>query len=117
MLPDMQRLFKICSAGDWAAAARAGHYHGSAVDQRDGFIHLSAGDQVRETAARHFAGQEGLVLVAFDGTALAHLKWESARGAALFPHVYGAIPANAALWVKDLPLENGRHRFPDDIPA
>lgn len=108
----MRILFKILTASDWAGAVADGHYQGSAVDHRDGFIHLSAAHQVRATAARHFAGQEGLVLAAFEEKDLANLKWESSRGGDLFPHVYGTIPAKAALWVKPLPLIQGVHVFP-----
>ena len=110
-------LFKICSAAAWAEAAAKGSYDGSAIDHRDGFIHLSAETQVRETAARHFAGQDGLVLIAFAKEDLANLRWEASRGGALFPHVHGAIPVGAAAWVRDLPLAEGGHRFPEGIPA
>ena len=108
----MRFLFKILKAADWVEAEAHGHYRGSAVDARDGFIHLSAAHQARATAARHFAGEEGLVLVAFSEAGLDHLKWEPSRGGDLFPHVYGPIPAGAALWVKPLPLVGGAHVFP-----
>ena len=113
----MPTLFKILKRSDWAEARRAGSYAGSAADRRDGFIHLSAADQVRHTAARHFAGQDGLLLVAFAEDSLANLKWEQSRGGALFPHVYGSISPAAALWVSALPLAGGSHRFPEGVPA
>ena len=67
-----------------------------------------------ETAAKHFAGQSDLVLVAIDADALgADLKWEPSRGGALFPHLYADLPVSAAVWVKPLPLDaSGRHMFP-----
>jgi len=111
----MRMLFKIVAATEWAVAERAGVFEGSGVDHMDGFIHLSAADQVRETAARHFAGQHDLVLVAFGADFLDNLKWEPSRGGALFPHVYGAIPVAAAAWVKPLPCVGGVHRFPDEV--
>ena len=49
-------------------------FDGSAVDRRDGFIHLSAAHQVRETAKRHFAGQDGLLLVGFLEDTLENLR-------------------------------------------
>ena len=110
----MRILFKILKASDWAEAVAAGTYRGSALDQHDGFIHLSAADQVRETAARHFAGAHGLVLAAFAEAELAPLKWEASRGGSLFPHVYGEVRTEAALWVKALPLADGVHLFPDE---
>lgn len=113
----MAIIFKICRAAEWAQAEKEGVFRGSAVDLRDGYIHFSAAAQVAETAARHFAGQIDLVLVAVDATALGRkLRWEPSRGGALFPHLCGELPVTAALWVKPLPLDNeGRHMFPAAI--
>ena len=102
----MRILYKICPAEDWPASG-TGDYLGSSVDRRDGFVHLSAADQVRETARRHFAGQDDLVLVALPAERLEGLRWEPSRDGALFPHVYGPIPFASALWVKPLPLVDG----------
>jgi uncharacterized protein (DUF952 family) len=114
MVRPMQYVFKILRADEWAIAIRGGEFKGSAIDHKDGFIHLSAAHQVRETAARHFAGQTDLVLVAFPEKGLSGLKWEPSRGGDLFPHVYGSIAVTAAGWVKRLPLVDGVHRFPED---
>ena len=110
----MTRVYKICPATAWAAAKAAGHYPGAPVDLQDGFIHLSAGHQLHGTAARHFAGQTGLVLVAFDAAGLgAGLRWEPSRGGDVFPHFYGALDPATALWVKPLPWTGTGHQFPD----
>ena len=80
---------KLLRAGEWAAFAADGVFKGSADDLRDGFIHLSAPDQVAATAAKWFAGEAGLMAVTFDAAALGKaLRWEPARGGALFPHLY-----------------------------
>lgn len=111
----MPTVYKICAKADWQAAELQGDYAGSAGDRRDGFIHLSAGDQLQGTLQRHFAGQAGLVLIAFDAEGLDGLKWEPSRGGALFPHVYGNISPAKAHWVKDLPLIDGRHHLPGGL--
>lgn len=113
----MAVIFKICRAAEWAEAVRDGAFRGSAVDLRDGYIHFSTAAQVAETAARHFAGQTDLVLVAVDAAALGDsLRWEPSRGGALFPHLYARLAVNAATWVKPLPLDaSGRHVFPAGI--
>ena len=115
----MTVIYKICGAEEWAEAVRAGVYRGSAVDTRDGYIHFSTATQAGETAAKHFAGRDDLVLIAVDAEALgANLKWEPSRGGALFPHLYAELPASAALWVEPLPLDaSGRHLFPAGIVA
>lgn len=112
----MRFLYKIVGDAEWRDAVAKGRFEGSAVDLKDGFIHLSAGQQVRETAARHFAGKPDLVLVGFAEGDLANLKWEPSRGGDLFPHVHGTIPTSLAAFVHPLPLENGLHRFPPDVP-
>ena len=111
----MRFLYKILTSAEWRDALGNGVFKGSAVDRRDGFIHLSAGHQLRQTAARHFAGQEALVLVGFAEGDLENLKWEPSRGGDLFPHVYGAIPTRLAASVCPLPLDNGTHRFPPGV--
>ena len=114
----MTTIYKICARPEWQETQRNGRYCGSAVDRRDGFIHFSTAMQARETAAKHFAGQTGLMLVAVDADALgAALKWEPSRGGALFPHLYGAMPLAAVRWAKPLPDEAGGQRaFPELEP-
>ena len=74
----------------------------------------STAEQAAETAAKWFAGQRDLVLVAVDADALGDkLKWEPSRGGALFPHLYGELALKAVHRVDPLPLdETGRHAFP-----
>jgi uncharacterized protein (DUF952 family) len=87
------------------------------VDLADGFIHFSTAAQVRETAARHFAGQTGLVLIAVEAGALgSFLRWEPSRGGDLFPHLYGPLPLAAVRWVAPLALgADGVHVFARDV--
>jgi uncharacterized protein (DUF952 family) len=110
-------VYKICRADEWGEAEKTGAFHGSGVDSMDGYIHLSAPDQVVETAAKHFAGMADLVLVAVDGAALGPaLKWEAARGGALFPHLYAPLPLHAVVWTRPLPIgPEGRHVFPEGV--
>jgi len=112
----MRLLYKILPARDWRDATARGVFEGSPVDLKDGFIHLSAAHQLRETAARHFKGGEDLLLVGFAEDDLPALKWEPSRGGDLFPHVYGVIETRLAAEIHPLPLENGVHRFPPGIP-
>ena len=110
----MERIYKIMTAADWAAAQAAGVYAGSTHDRRDGFIHFSTAGQAAETAAKHFAGQADLMLLAIDPAPLGPaLRWEPSRGGALFPHLYVPLPASAVTDVHELPFgPEGRHIFP-----
>ncbi len=96
---------------EWEAARAAGVYAGSAIDLADGFIHFSAADQARETARRHFAGQEDLLVLTVDAEALGPaLRWEPSRGGALFPHLHGPLRADQVSAARPAPLG------PDGIP-
>ncbi len=108
-----QLVYHMCRVEEWAAAQRRGTYAGSSQDVADGFIHFSTAAQARETAARHFAGQSDLLLIAIDGAKLGDaLKYEVSRGGALFPHLYAEFDLDAVLWVKPLPLGANGHEFP-----
>jgi uncharacterized protein (DUF952 family) len=107
-------IYKICPRALWREAQAAGRFDGAPVDHADGFIHFSTAGQAAETAARHFAGQSDLLLIAVDAEALGDaLKFEVSRGGALFPHLYAPLDMKAVLRVDALPLdETGRHAFP-----
>lgn len=108
-------IFKICPETLWREAETRGRFDGAPIDLADGFIHFSTAEQVRETAAKHFSGQQGLLLVAIDENRLGEaLKYEVSRGGALFPHLYAPLDLSAVAWVKPLPLgADGTHAFPD----
>lgn len=111
----MRMIYKICPATLWREAEEAGFFAGAPIDIRDGYLHFSTAEQVRETAARHFAGQSDLLLIAIDGDSLGPaLRYEPSRGGDLFPHLYTQLPLSAVRWVKPLPLgQDGHHVFPD----
>ena len=93
-LPDTA--WKILTASQWADWQALGIFHGAPVDLADGYIHLSAQDQLAGTLDKWFAGQSGLVLAKVDlaDFAAAHpgaLRWEAAREGALFPHCYAPL--------------------------
>lgn len=82
-------IIKLLRADEWAAFQASGVFAGSADDLRDGYIHISAPDQVAATAAKWFADAPGLMALKLDAEALGDaLKWEPARGGMLFPHLY-----------------------------
>ena len=114
----MTTIYKICGQAAWREAEAGGAFRGSEADALDGFIHFSTAVQVAETAARHFANEPDLLLVAVDADALGPpLKWEPSRGGALFPHLYGPLPLSAVRWTRPLPrAADGRHVFPELEP-
>ncbi len=109
-------IYKIFRRPEWDAFRAAGLTEGAPVDVADGYIHFSTSAQVTETAAKHFAEESDLVLVAFDPDTLGEaLKWEPSRGGALFPHLYRRLALSEVVWDKSLPLGATGHIFPEGM--
>ena len=106
-------IFKIFRAPEWAELRAAGETAGAPVDVADGYVHFSTATQAAETAAKHFAGEDGLFLLALEAEPLGDdLKWEVSRGEQLFPHLYRKLKLSDVAWAQPLPLDNGVHQFP-----
>lgn len=111
-------VYKILSASDYALAKGIG-YSKTALDEGDGYVHLSTRDQVEETLRLHYAGQKDVRLLEyvvehFSG----EVRWEESRGGKLFPHLYGTLRLDAAKreWVLSNAAD-GTPSLPDDIGA
>jgi uncharacterized protein (DUF952 family) len=91
-------VYKVLLEDEWQEAKRVGVFHGAAVDQRDGYIHLSTGQQVEKTVELYFAQRDDLILLALDSEGWGEsLKWEPSRGGALFPHLYAPFAIERVL--------------------
>jgi len=106
-------IFKIFRTDEWQALRKAGVTRGAPVDLADGYIHFSTAAQAAQTATKHFAGAEGLMLIAVEADGLGEaLRWEASRGGALFPHLYREMVLADVHWAQPLPLVDGVHAFP-----
>ncbi|MCC5991880.1 MAG: DUF952 domain-containing protein [Rhodobacteraceae bacterium] len=109
-------IYKIFRRPEWDALVAQGETLGAPVDLADGYIHFSTAQQVMDTAARHFARESDLVLVACDALRLgAALKWEASRGGDLFPHLYRSLRIEDVSWDTSLPLGATGHIFPEAL--
>jgi len=107
--------YKLVDRAEWELARLDGAYAGSAVDLKDGYIHMSSTAQLAETARRHYAGRGDLLLIEVELKVLGEaLKWEAARGGDLFPHLFAPLPVSAARQERALSVdEDGVMRFED----
>jgi uncharacterized protein (DUF952 family) len=110
------QVYKIFRADEWQALQHAGQTAGAPIDLADGYVHLSTGAQVAETLRLHFAGAEGLQLLALEGDSLGDdLRWETSRGGSDFPHLYRHLNIDDVLWGATLVLEGGLHVLPEGV--
>ena len=101
-------IYKIFRRPEWNALRDTGTTLGAPIDLADGYVHISTAAQVTETAAKHFATESDLVLVALNVDALGPaLKWEPSRGGALFPHLYEPLDVTLVRAVHEAPLVDG----------
>ncbi|GAA0595710.1 DUF952 domain-containing protein [Caenispirillum bisanense] len=108
---DKRLIYKLCRMDDWQAAVAEGTYTGSEHDKRDGFIHCSAADQVADSAARYFPGED-VVLLTVDSAQLGDaVKWEEAKRGT-FPHIYGPLPISAVTGVEFVRWSGDGHDVP-----
>ena len=112
------RVYKILSAPDWAEAETLG-YTRTALDEGDGYVHLSTRAQVAETLTLHYPGQANVRLLEYIVEEMSGpVRWEESRGGQLFPHLYSTLRINAAKrrWVLSLDAD-GIPELPADIDA
>jgi len=109
-------IFKILRADEWQHLLDNGETDGAPIDVADGYVHFSTAEQARETAAKHFAGEDNLMLLAVETATLGDaLKWEVSRGGAKFPHLYRKLMLDDVIWEDNLNLVDGVHDFPEDV--
>ena len=109
-------IYKIFRAREWAELQTNGATSGAPVDLADGYIHFSTAAQAADTAAKHFSGEDGLMLAAVNTHDLGtDLRWEPSRGGQLFPHLYRALDLKDVIWAKPLELTPKGHIFPKDM--
>ena len=112
------RVYKILSAPDWAHAQTLG-YTETALDEGDGYVHLSTRAQVAETLSLHYAGQADVRLLEYIAEEMSGpVRWEESRGGQLFPHLYAKLHLDAAKRTWTLSLNaDGVPDLPADIDA
>lgn len=109
--------FKICTENEWRQLQENGRFFGSADDLRDGFIHMSAANQVARTAAKFFAGRTDLVLLTINLAPFGDaLRWEASGSGAVYPHLYAPLPLEAVRSTTRLTVgPDGRHVMPPEL--
>ena len=104
-------IYKIFRPAEWAELQAKGETAGAPVDRADGYVHFSTAAQLPVTLAKHFAGEDGLVLLACDSKAFGTaLRWEASRGGEDFPHLYRVLRLDDVLWTRAVPRGPDGHK-------
>ena len=113
----MAVIFHITAREAWERAKPEGAYRPEAF-AAEGFIHCSTREQVVRVGDARFRGRRGLVLLCIDTERVAaEIVYENLEGGQeLFPHVYGALNADAVAQVLEFePGADGRFAFPQNF--
>lgn len=87
-MKDSQKIFKILTLLQWEDFQKNGVFHGSDIDIKDGFIHLSFENQWQSIWDKFFNKAE-IYLVALHNLDTKLLKIEANKpGGAEYPHYY-----------------------------
>jgi len=85
---DPEAIFHLTTPAEWAVAQDTGSVVPAGFAS-EGFVHCSTAAQLAGTIARHFAGQDALVLLRLHPSEVeADLRWEKSRPDEHYPHVY-----------------------------
>ena len=113
---DFKYVYKVCTNEDWKEAKKKGKYEGSQKDKKDGFIHFSDKEQLKETLNKFFFKQKNLTLLKIDALKLENLIYEQISDGNMFPHLYGPLEISNVIAEYKIDLrENGSHNIPSEI--
>ena len=111
----MGKVFKVCEEEEWETTKNHEFFVGSKNDLRDGFIHFSTSEQLKETLGKHFKSKSPLYLLEVQTDDL-ELVWEISRNNQLFPHLYEPLPLSMVSKVYRIFIDaEGKHIIPKHI--
>ena len=113
---DFKYVYKICTNEEWKEAKKKGKYEGSQKDKKDGFIHFSDKEQLKETFNKFFFKKKNLTLLKINALKLENLIYEQISDGNMFPHLYGPLEISNVIAEYKIDLnENGSHNIPSEI--
>jgi len=86
------KVYKVLTLGEWEEASKSGQIV-TALDQQDGFVHLSSATQLNLTLSLYFSKEEKVILLQInESDIIVGLTYEHAdkRGGE-FAHFYGEL--------------------------
>ena len=109
-----KKVYKILTLGEWEEASKIGQIV-TALDQQDGFVHLSSATQLNMTLSLYFLKQEKVILLQInEGDIIEGLAYEYAdkRGGE-FAHFYGELSTDKIL--QSWHLDRSAFSLPEEV--
>ncbi len=112
---NLKYIYKIVYNDEWIKAKEAGLYSGSSKDLKDGYIHFSDEEQVKDTLKKYYSNEKNLVLLKVDTLKLDHLIWEQVSDGNMFPHLYSSLDIKNVVSENEINLnDDGTHILPNN---
>ncbi|MDC3380270.1 DUF952 domain-containing protein [Gammaproteobacteria bacterium] len=108
------KVYKVLTLGEWEEASKIGQIV-TALDQQDGFVHLSSATQLNMTLSLYFLKEEKVILLQInEGDIIEGLTYEYAdkRGGE-FAHFYGELSTDKIS--KSWHLDRSAFSLPEEV--
>ena len=108
------KVYKVLTLEEWEEASKIGQIV-TALDQQDGFVHLSSATQLNMTLSLYFLKEEKVILLQInEGDIIEGLTYEYAdkRGGE-FAHFYGELSTDKIL--QSWHLDRSAFSLPDEV--
>tara|TARA_Y100000741_G_scaffold223218_1_gene170355 strand:+ start:5901 stop:6245 length:345 start_codon:yes stop_codon:yes gene_type:complete len=113
---NLKYIYKIIDNEELKKAKSTGSYSGSSKDLKDGFIHFSGEEQVKDTLKKYYSNENNLKLLKVETLKLDHLVWEQASDGNFFPHLYSSLDLDNIVDEYEINLNSdGDHELPDSF--
>ena len=109
-----KKVYKILTLGEWEEASKIGQIV-TALDQQDGFVHLSSATQLNMTLSLYFSKEEKVILLQINESDIIEgLTYEYAdkRGGE-FAHFYGELSTDKIL--QSWHLDRSAFNLPEEV--
>jgi uncharacterized protein (DUF952 family) len=108
------KVYKVLTLGEWEEASKIGQIV-TALDQQDGFVHLSSATQLNMTLSLYFSKEEKVILLQINESDIIEgLTYEYAdkRGGE-FAHFYGELSTDKIL--QSWHLDRSAFNLPEEV--
>ena len=108
------KVYKVLTLGEWEEASKIGQIV-TALDQQDGFVHLSSATQLNMTLSLYFLKEEKVILLQINESDIIEgLTYEYAdkRGGE-FAHFYGELSTDKIL--QSWHLDRSAFNLPEEV--